>query len=284
MHLQYMKQETMDDLLLNYDEYKIHYEKEDREWFSQHFNENNSLMEYVKDFPEFTMDKDENFNVSDLKNIRIVYDALKELPLSVACDARLWTGLAHTSLWDYVWYRQHEEIAKAKTAKAKKEKIQKVFFCVGNGKRRSLFVNCLSRLWWTGYLVYDEKRKNPYELAETLMYGQKGHSFASQIVLLSSRNFISNKHLFHGILQAILDFKRAGNEVNRVVFETVLSYFNNISAATVLDFLPEEEVRKMAKEQLDIYVGNAAETAAQTEKQAYFAPEKKAKLLMAEKE
>lgn len=274
----------MDDLLLNYDEYKVHYEKEDREWFSQHFNENNSLMEYAKDFPEFTMDKDENFNVSDLKNIRIVYDALKELPLSVACDARLWTGLAHTSLWDYVWYRQHEEIAKAKTAKAKKEKIQKAFFCVGNGKRRSLFVNCLSRLWWTGYLVYDEKRKNPYELAETLMYGQKGHSFASQIVLLSSRNFISNKHLFHGILQAILDFKRAGNEVNRVVFETVLSYFNNISAATVLDFLPEEEVRKMAKEQLDIYVGDAAETAAQTEKQAYFAPEKKAKLLAAEKE
>ena len=283
MHLQYMKQETMDDLLLNYDEYKVHYEKEDREWFSQHFNENNSLMEYAKDFPEFTMDKDENFNASDLKNIRIVYDALKELPLSVACDARLWTGLAHTSLWDYVWYRQHEEIAKAKTAKAKKEKIQKAFFCVGNGKRRSLFVNCLSRLWWTGYLVYDEKRKNPYELAETLMYGQKGHSFASQIVLLSSRNFISNKHLFHGILQAILDFKRAGNEVNRVVFETVLSYFNNISAATVLDFLPEE-VRKMAKEQLDIYVGDAAETAAQTEKQAYFAPEKKAKLLAAEKE
>lgn len=284
MHLQYMKQETMDDLLLNYDEYKVHYEKEDREWFSQHFNENNSLMEYAKDFPEFTMDKDENFNVSDLKNIRIVYDALKELPLSVACDARLWTGLAHTSLWDYVWYRQHEEIEKAKTAKAKKEKIQKAFFCVGNGKRRSLFVNCLSRLWWTGYLVYDENRKNPYELAETLMYGQKGHSFASQIVLLSSRNFISNKHLFHGILQAILDFKRAGNEVNRVVFETVLSYFNNISAATVLDFLPEEEVRQMAKEQLDIYVGHAAETAAQTEKQAYFASEKKAKLLAAEKE
>ena len=219
-----------------------------------------------------------------MKNIRIVYDALKELPLSVACDARLWTGLAHTSLWDYVWYRQHEEIAKAKTAKAKKETIQKAFFCVGNGKRRSLFVNCLSRLWWTGYLVYDEKRKNPYELAETLMYGQKGHSFASQIVLLSSRNFISNKHLFHGILQAILDFKRAGNEVNRVVFETVLSYFNNISAATVLDFLPEEEVRQMAKEQLDIYVGNAAATAAQTEKQAYFALEKKAKLLAAEKE
>lgn len=247
-------------------------------------NENNSLTEYAKDFPEFTMDKDENFNASDLKNIRIVYDALKELPLSVACDAHLWTGLAHTSPWDYVWYRQHEEIEKAKTAKAKKEKIQKAFFCVGNGKRRSLFVNCLSRLWWTGYLVYDENRKNPYELTETLMYGQKGYSFASQIVLLSSRNFISNKHLFHGILQAILDFKRAGNEVNRVVFETVLSYFNNISAATVLDFLPEEEVRQMAKERLDIYVGNAAETAAQTEKQVYFAPEKKAKLLVAETE
>lgn len=40
----------------------------------------------------------------------------------------------------------------------------------------------------------------------------------------------------------------------------------------------------MAKEQLDIYVGNAAATAAQTEKQAYFALEKKAKLLAAEKE
>lgn len=284
MHLQYMKQETMDNLLMNYDEYKAHYEKKDREWFSQHFTENNSLMEYAKDFPEFTMDKSENFNASDLKNIQIMYDALKDLPLSVACDARLWTGLAHTSLWDYVWYRQHEEIEKAKKPKDKKEKIQKAFFCVGNGKRRSLFVNCLSRLWWTGYLVYDENRKNPYELAETLMYGQKGHSFASQIVLLSSRNFISNKHLFHGILQAILDFKRAGNEVNRAVFETVLSYFNNISAATVLDFLPEEEVRQMAKEQLDVYAENASESAAQEKKQAFSVPEKKAKLLVAETE
>lgn len=49
------------------------------------------------------MDKSENFNTSDLKNIQIMYDALKDLPLSVACDARLWTGLAHTSLWDYIW-------------------------------------------------------------------------------------------------------------------------------------------------------------------------------------
>lgn len=284
MHLQYMKQETIDNLLLNYDEYKAHYEKKDKGWFSQYFTENNSLMEYTMDFSEFTMDKGENFNASDLKNIRILYDALKDLPLSVACDARLWTGLAHTSLWDYVWYRQHEEIEKAKKPKDKKEKIQKAFFCVGNGKRRSLFVNCLSRLWWTGYLVYDENRQNPYELAETLMYGQKGHSFASQILLLSSRNFISNKNLFHGILQAILDFKRAGNEVNRAVFEIVLSYFNNISAATVLDFLPEEEVRQMAKEQLDIYVGNVAEPVARAEIKAYFAPEKKAKLLVAEKE
>lgn len=194
MHLQYMKQETMDNLLMNYDEYKAHYEKKDREWFSKHFTENNSLMEYAKDFPEFTMDKSENFNASDLKNIQIMYDALKDLPLSVACDARLWTGLAHTSLWDYVWYRQHEEIEKRRSRRTKRED-SKSLFCVGNGKRRSLFVNCLSRLWWTGYLVYDENRKNPYELAETLMYGQKGHSFASQIVLLSSRNFISNKHL-----------------------------------------------------------------------------------------
>ena len=39
----------------------------------------------------------------------------------------------------------------------------------------------------------------------------------------------------------------------------------------------------MAKEQLDVYAENASESAAQEKKQALSVPEKKAKLLVAEK-
>lgn len=254
MILQYLTKAKLDELRLSLDSDDTikRYEKQDKEWFQNYLNEGNGLIPYGKEIPDFSLNRDANYNVSDLENVKILYENLKELPLSVACDERFWAGLSHTEFFDYVWYRQGEEIKKAKDAKAKRDRIKGAYFRKVAG-RRGIFVNCLSRLWWTGYLAYDEKRDNPYELVEPLMYGQAGHSYASQIMLISARNFTSNRDLFHGIMQAMLEFKRNGNEIKREVFEAVLTYFNNISAITVLDFLSEKDAYEIAMERLQVY-------------------------------
>ena len=252
MLLQYVTKDTLEDLSSNFGNNLKHYENQDKKWFQNYLQQGNGLISYGSEIQDFSLSQNENYNVSDLENIKILHRNLKDLPLSVACDERFWTGLSHTTFFDYIWYRQGEEIKKSKNEKEKKSRIKGAYFRNVAG-RRGIFVNCLSRLWWTGYLVYDENRDDPYELAEALMYGDKGHSYASQIMLISARNFTSNRELFHGIMQAILDYKRAGNELKRQVFEAVLTYFNNISAITILDLLSKEDAYEIAMEQLQEY-------------------------------
>ncbi len=254
MILQYLTKAKLDELkreLENGDSIR-RYENQDKEWFQNYLKQGNGLIPYGNEIQDFMLVQDVNYNVSDLKNIQILHQNLKDLPLSVACDERFWTALSHTTFFEYIWYRQGEEIKKAKDIKVKKVRLKGAYFRKVSG-RRGIFVNCLSRLWWTGYLAYDETRDNPYELVEPLMYGDKGHTYASQIVLMSARNFTSNRELFHGIMQAILDYKRAGNELKRQVFEAVLTYFNNISAITILDLLSKEDAYEIAMEQLQEY-------------------------------
>ena len=262
MILQYVTQETLDDLNGNFDSYKEHYVNHDKDWFDTYFQNRNGLVSYDKEFPNFQMNmnpsgidmtrKDPEFGLNEVENIKILYGALKELPLSVAWDERFWTGLSHTVLWDYIWFRRKNKICTETEdgIKAGADKDIKSSYLRIIAGRRGMFVNCVSRLWWAGYLTYDAKRKDPYELTRIL--AQK--AFPSQMVLLSSRNFTSNKDVLHGILQALLDFEKQGYQVNRKAFEVVLTYLNNISAATILDFLSEEEIYQISKEQLEQYI------------------------------
>ncbi len=253
MLLQYVTRDKLEDLSQNFEKNLEYYENQDKKWFQNYLQQGNGLISYGNEIPDFVLSQNENYNVSDLENIKILHQNLKELPLSVASDERFWTGLSHTTFFDYIWYRQGEEIKKSKdNDKERKKKIKGAYFRNVAG-RRGIFVNCLSRLWWTGYLVYDKNRADPYELAKPLMYGKSGHSYASQIMLISARNFTSNRELFHGIMQAMLDFSKDGNELKREVFETVLTYFNNISAVTILDLLSEKDAYDIAIEQLEEY-------------------------------
>lgn len=250
MIIQYVSQGALDDLKANFESYKVHYVNQEKSWFEQYFKEKHGLIPYQREIPNFQMNMaldqkmNPDYNMSDLANIKIIYEALKEIPLSVAYDERFWAGLSHTVLWDYIWYRRKKEIQ----SEVDKD-IQSSYWRIIAG-RRGVFVNCLSRLWWAGYLTYDKQRKDPYELTRVLAQ----RAFPSQMVLISSRNFTSKKSIFHGILQAMLEFERKGYEVNRAAFEVVLKYLNNISAITILDFLSKEEIYQISKERLERFI------------------------------
>ena len=264
MHLPYVTKETLDDLKNNFSSYEEYYINQDKEWFEQYFKERQGLVYSSMDFPKFIMNldptgidmskKDPEYGLNELENIKILYGALKTLPLSVAWDERFWTGLSHTVLWDYIWFRRKNKIQSGVDKDIKSSYLRIL------AGRRGVFVNCVSRLWWAGYLTYDDSRTDPYELTRVL--AQK--AFPSQMVLLSSRNFSSNRSIMHGILRALLDYEKQGYQVNRAAFESILTYLNNISAVTILDFLNESEIYNIAKERLSAYI--AGLSSAQLEK------------------
>ena len=53
---------------------------------------------------------DEDYDISDRKNVEVLYEALRDLSPSLAADERLWSGMLFCQFWDYVKYRRRKEI------------------------------------------------------------------------------------------------------------------------------------------------------------------------------
>ena len=185
------------------------------------------------DFPDFELDMTSDFSISDPYNVRTLYTAMRNLPPSIACDERLWAGLAHGLFWDYVQYRQKEQIATGE-----ERKIATSFFFT-NGRKRSLYVNCLSRLWWAGYLTYDESNdEDPFALTDLIAK----RAFPSTITLFSSSNMTANRQIGLGVLDSIMKRGQSGEEIKRKHFVGSLRYLNNMGGITLLDVLSRSEI------------------------------------------
>nr|WP_241393992.1 DUF6339 family protein [Clostridium beijerinckii] len=183
---------------------------------------------------------DTDYSKSDYENVKNIYSALKNLSPSAASDERLWAGLAHGQLWEFVKYRRKTEL-ESKDNQA----IQNSFFFM-RGKRRSLYIHCLSRLWWTGYLTYDETRKDPYELTKLICE----NAYASTIMLLSSYNLVSRKDTVIGLLSGLSKIKEKGQVIKRIHFVTVCKYLNNMGAITILDTLDKDQIKNIVEKVL----------------------------------
>ena len=124
--------------------------------------------------------------LKDLENTKIVYSDLKELTPQQAQDHRLWVYMTHVVYWDYMqkrWPVTADSVVKRR------------YFFEGATKD-ALVRNGIARLWWFGYLTYDENRDDPFELTPVLLQNQD-----IQTALLE-RSFGRNRVL----LMSILDF------------------------------------------------------------------------------
>lgn len=245
MNLIYLSQEAIDDIKINYDKYESHFRDENNEWFLERFKKNDWMHESKVQCSDITLDLDADYNISDRKNVEILYEALSDLSPSLASDERLWAGMLFCQFWDYVKYRRSEELKNGD----KREILNSFLFM--RGIKRSCFMNCLSRLWWTGFLLYDPSSSERYKAVDLIAES----AYASNIVLISSNNFAANKKLVLGVLDCISKRKQAGDKIGRYHFVEANKYINCIGGVALLDSMTREEARDLANKRLDKLYG-----------------------------
>lgn len=237
MKIKFLAEDALQDLRANFESYKEHYFAKDEEWFKQYFSEGaviESNIEYVQ--PEFSYNPD--FSVSDFENVKAMYEALKHLSVAEATQERLWAGLAHMQMRDYFFFRLQEDMAK------KNDKRLKSALYFVNGAKRSLFVHVLARLWWVGYMTYDEKHvEDPYWLTEFFCSAE----FSGRSVYFFSSNFTGNRTITKGTLRALLTLREEGQIIKREHFVEAGRYLNISGGAMILDMLDEEEIKDLVE-------------------------------------
>ena len=245
MKLMYLEQDEIDDIKINYNKYKDHFNDKDSQWFLNYFNHHNWLKETKIENPGIILSQDISYDISDRKNIAIMYDALRDLDPSIATDERLWAGMLFSDFWNYVQYRRKKEI------ESENEKDIKNSFLFMRGTKRSCFVNCLSRLWWTGYLLYDEEAQNHYHAADLIA----SNAYASNIVLISSNNFISNRQLALGVFDCIEKRQAAGDKIGRYHYVEANKYINCVGGMLLLDTMTRHEICHLVNNRLNKLFG-----------------------------
>lgn len=245
MKINYLTNDAIDYLKVHLaHDLKSHILDAEPSFFMKLFKENGWIKESKYELAD-NMDRlsfDSNYNISDSINLRVVYDSLRDLPPTVAADERIWAGLSFSDFWSFIQYRRHEELEEGDELGINSS------FMFMRGKRRSLYINCLSRLWWTAFLLYDKKNtENPYELCDFFT----SQSFPSRIMLLSSRNFVSNGEIAKGIVQCLYDRSKEGKTYARKQFEEVLKHLNSIGGVSLIDALTREDIYEISKRILE---------------------------------
>lgn len=253
MDIYFMKRDMVNQIKGDLKKYIPYYQKGDKEEFKRIvLGEDGLALSKIQceDFTlEMTREKDkitkEDYDISDLKNIKLMYNHLKDnISPHEACDERLWAGMAHTCFWDFIQYRRTKEIQEGK-----EERVLTSYF-YKDSPRRASDVNCVSRLWWAGYYTYDEDNKNnPYEMTD--FYFKE--SFSSRLILLSSRGFMHNKKICLGMLEGLKcwEDQNHGIKHKREHSESVMTYLNAMGSMMLLDSLSREDIKKITVEVLE---------------------------------
>lgn len=173
-------------------------------------------------------------NRYDLINIKMLYTEYKDkiTPLQ-ASDPLLWSALCHIVFKDYIlkrWKKADDTVS-----------IDKRFFAT-EGRSSLLYYNAISRLWWSGYLTYDEENKgNHWHLTETLFSAQQIQKD------LFDQSFSMNRTVVKGLLSALKRIQEERENASTPVFRKCCdSYLNHYGAVSILDSLTSEEIEEIA--------------------------------------
>lgn len=183
----------------------------------------------------------------DIDNTIAFYSAMRELKVVQASDERLWSLMCHKDYWDYMRSRwsieecnneDAEEVGGAAKKNSKDRIIERYFF--QSNRARALVRNGIARLWWYGYMTYDEKREDPFELTKILL---RRHDDAQGLL---ERSFPHNKKILHAILSVLPKYEY----ISRDKFRSLLKSINRIGGVTILDTLDEQDLISMVENKL----------------------------------
>lgn len=178
---------------------------------------------------------------ASLKNIQIIWESLRGLSIAEAENEKVWIALENTYYLDY-----HLDQLKMITGKKREASIiSRTIF--NNGNKRSLMINNISILWWIAYYTYDERLEDPYYYTKRFLAG----SYRGNAVAYFSSNLVSNKDIVIGTLEAIYELIDENKMIeNRFSYSNANKILNMVGGVVVLDFLTQDEIKNIVKENL----------------------------------
>lgn len=245
MKIKYIKSGECDDLKANILGNLDRYGKEDS-WLHSYFSNDNWTREsnyHIPDNIELLMPEGKLHH--DIENTKIIYTALKDLPISVVIDERFWAYLTHVTFWKYMRKRWPLENS-IELKDGPSGYIREHYFFMPL-KDRNLIRNGISRLWWYGYLSYDPERSNPFELTEALL---EKLDIAQQLL---ERSYSRNPVITRTVLSMLVEKKNAGSSFSHreKLFRPLMSHLNSLGGVTILDALMEDDIRKVVENKLE---------------------------------
>jgi hypothetical protein len=221
----------------------LDYYKGDAEFVSSMFEQEKwSIPTRIYTLQEMKLQEPSGSQKYDLANTKIVYEALKHMTPLQASDERLWVYLSHVTFWKYMRSRWGLTDNNDNPAGY----VGEHYFVAGS-RGRALLRNGISRLWWYGYLTYDNSRDNKYELTELLL------SKLDITQQLLERSFSRSRKVSTAVLSSILELDDTNREkaVKRQTFRNLMIYINYRGGVSVLDAMSEEDIRSMIIEAYD---------------------------------
>ena len=103
----------------------------------------------------------------------------------------------------------------------------------------------LARLWWTGHLVYDGTRADPFELLNVFK-----SDFRTKLLYLFSSNFSNSPTVTKAFLSAIYDFEKNGVKIKTKLFNEIIIYLNILGGTYLLDYFEENELKEKITEKI----------------------------------
>ncbi len=249
MNLKYLSQEAYNSLKNNLDLNKERYYSSEN-WLQSYFKEN-ELTEAVKESSiivkdielDYSGDDTESKNRDDFNNIVKIYSAYKDkISPSVASDHLLWTALCHIEYKDYIlkrWKKDNGDVS-----------LEQRFFAT-TGRSSLLYYNAISRLWWSGYLTYDEEADDPWKLTRTLLSAQQIQKD------LFDQSFSMNKDVVKGLLKALSRIQTEKRNACTPTFRMCCdSFLNHYGAVTAIDSLSCDEIETIAYDYMKKLLSN----------------------------
>jgi len=241
MYLSYFEEQAYERLKQNIAQNIENYTTSNTDWLNAYFGETPYFSTSSRvmtssvslSYEEGKKLTDDEKNSNDLANVRMLYGTFKNLTPLQATNKFMWSYLAHVTFKDYVvsrWIKDSREIQKT---------INEKFFV--NGTSGLMTDNAISRLWWAGYLTYDENNADPYHLTKILLSAQ---TIWTDIL---DTPFCGNKKVIKGILSGL---KKCQDEKRITVdfMRECVKYFRRYAAVTNVDFLDEAEITDIVYE------------------------------------
>ena len=238
MKLYFMKKRALDNLKGTLPDIYTKYSTEKFNGWLKNIVGEEPFIEF-REVPDFTLhiERDSKGKVlrgkMDFENCKIIYRNLIFLSESQASDERLWAGLCHSIFYDYM--RQRWQYDKMLPKSAEQIKLRYFF-----ENRAGIFSNALARCWWTGHLLYDATRLNPFEKLDII----GASDIRSKMMLIFNNSFSRNQNIVNGIVKCFRHFNEQGIKLNDIRHQVspAMQQLNAIGGTIVLDCLSEDEI------------------------------------------